>query len=1311
MSGSRSNPPGMSDRTSLDALSRTIEGLEARIEGLMGSSGVHDARQRTAPTYAAATDRVAYAERAPMAARGERDAYGSRGQERPARAEQRPEPISRPDPLTEIRQRQRALEASRERSYSRHDEPSHPEPQSFASRSFERPAQRTAAPAPQRPASPLANPDAMTEIAQALVSLRKDLKQDIADGVGREISALRAEIRSIKANAEDRNFAGDVRDDLARLAESINQLGHTGGAPETAGLKTEFEELRSLMDGLAREDSVRGMENRWDGIEDRLQALDTSGLQEELVSLAYRLDDMKRQLGGMNDSPAVHALEQKLISIATAMEQLGNMMQPQGVALSEQFSAIDMRLDEISRAIAATGRTAANAADPMLIQRLEGRLANLGDQIDLMGRQTAQQQPVDDLAHRIEALTMRIEELGNGESVAKLEERLDQLSYLMERSQKAEPQPDLTRHLADISQKIDALEHGSVNDVLAERLDYLARRIEAIDFQPPAPVSALDEDVVYRLESRLADIADRLETSTAAAPTDTHALRALEDQIAHLSRMISEPRGDAGGEFPAEFDRRMGALEDYMATSDEYIIEAARQAAEAVVEAYSRNGTLGGGAVPAADMSAIAALAEDLRHLEDISRNSDERTHRTFEALHGTLVQIADRLDHMETSRESSRPAPRMPAAEYNVDPFHVEEEQSHHAYASAANAPVMTAAPVRPAPIIRTSTVAEQPVAASMAAAAASTAMDAAAMAEIKAEAKKAGIKSSLFASLGKRFLSGRKAAEPAAVTGERPMIDPAPSIDPVDVMPSEEANELLEPGSGAPDVRKILERVRASQTAARSGNAKAPSESERADYIAAARRAAQAAAMEVDQTQRISPNAKDGGNKGGKAFSRFRRPILLAIGAALLAIMAFPLVNTLTHGKKAPPPAEISALTSATENPAKPVAAPTAPVAQANLGNVAAMPPSIDENAQLPAVQPPVGVPPAGTENHLTSASPLDAGGETFTPPSAAAPAQGASGFVPSTPAPAAPDVSAAAPQAATTATAPGAPAPSIIVPSTIQPPALADAAKNGDPLALFEVGALFTDGRGVPADMKQAASWYQLSADRGFAPAQYRLASLYEKGNGVDRDLAKAKDYYERAANAGNASAMHNLAVLYASGATGPQDYNTAADWFTKAANLGISDSQFNLAILYARGNGVKQDLGQSYKWFAIAAKGGDKDAAQKRDEVANAMKPDQLSAARTAVDTWKPQPVDSKANSADIPDDWTGKGVHTASVDMKKAIRNIQAILNNNGFDAGPPDGSMGEKTVAALKSFQKSIGMEPDGKVTDKVVKALLAKNK
>ena len=280
---------------------------------------------------------------------------------------------------------------------------------------------------------------------------------------------------------------------------------------------------------------------------------------------------------------------------------------------------------------------------------------------------------------------------------------------------------------------------------------------------------------------------------------------------------------------------------------------------------------------------------------------------------------------------------------------------------------------------------------------------------------------------------------------------------------------------------------------------------------------------------------------------------------------------------------------------------------------------------------------------------------------------------------------------------------------LPEGFIPPSLRTAAMDLDPLAFYEIGARFTDGRGTPVDLSRAAVWYQRAADLGHAPSQYRLANFYEKGSGVERDIDKAKTWYQLAAEQGNASAMHNLAVLYATAGAAP-DYPSAAAWFAKAANLGVRDSQVNLAILYARGDGVTRDLEQSYKWFAIAANDGDKDAATKRDEVYNALRPEQAEAARALVANWKAEPLDHAANAVEVPAEWGGTETRTASVDMSKAIRNIQAILNNNGFDAGPADGIMGTKTVNAIKAFQTSVGMEPTGEVTDELVRKLLARN-
>jgi len=1254
------------------------------------------------------------AERAPPLQRqAPRESY-------PAR-EPRAETPTRSDPLAEIRQRQRALETSRERQppqperierpaaavqqsrerladprpvEPRPSDTRQPAPQTRTesrplTRAETRPAAdyraelrpRAAAPivpsAPAITAAPPAPPTdtAMRDIAQALVSLRHDLKQDISEGVAREINELRGEIRSIKTIAEDQKFAEDVRQDLARLADSISLLGQQATTPEAEGLKEEFEELRSLMDGLAREDSMQRMESRWTGVETKIDGFDSDGMQNDLVALAYRLDDIKTQLGVMSDSPAIQGLEGKLIAVASAIEQIGRHMQPNDEAIAGQFAGLDSRLDEISRAIAAStaARAAAPLADQMILQRLEDRIGGLSEQIETMtsaALSVGQYDPNEELSGRIELLTSRIEDLVNEQSTARLDERLDQLSMLMERSAKAPMQPELTGYLSDISRKIDALDQGSLNDALADRLDDLARRIEGIDVQPQMP--AFDTEAFLRLEDRLGDIAARLDETTAAPPADHEALRGLEDQIAHLSALISAPRTESAGLSP-EYEHRMSALEDYMATSDEYIIEAARQAAEAVAEAYSRNGMPGNAP---ADVAALAALAGDLRNLENLSRSSDARTHQTFEALHGTLVQIAGRLDNMDTRFGRERDEARMPRATQPVfeasddyADYDTAEEAPSYADRSVADvrAPAM-AAQARSAVAyedLPDDLTYANPI---------ETETPATAFADSGA---KSGGKPGLLSGLGKRFKPGQKEAPSVP----RDVIEPTPSIDPVDMLTTDDANELLEPGSGAPDVKKILERVRASQTLSRDQQAKV-SDADRADYIAAARRAAQAAAQEVDHS-RLQPNISAGSaSKGlGATLAKYRRPIMIAIGAALLAMMAMPLVNTLRGSSDvSAPPIESYAPMPAPEQ----IVPPAAPIAPQSMNQSPAPAETTAQAMPAPVQGNMAATPPASVEQAI-----------------AAAPAP-----APSIVTPGAGELK----QTSDIAPAPATPA-AIAVPANIEPKSLADAASSGDALALFEIGARYTEGRGVAVDLSEAANWYRLSAERGFAPAQYRLANLFEKGTGVDRDVVRAMQYYLQSATAGNASAMHNLAVLYASGAGGAPDYKSAVDWFIKAADRGVSDSQFNLAILYARGNGVAQNLEESYKWFAVAAKDGDKDAAQKRDEVANAMKPEQLQNARAKVDLWKATPVDDKSNAVTLPDEWAGKGVKTATVDMSKAIRNIQAILNNNGYDAGTPDGQMGKKTVTAIQSFQKSVGQEPTGKITDELVKELLARNK
>ena len=318
-------------------------------------------------------------------------------------------------------------------------------------------------------------------------------------------------------------------------------------------------------------------------------------------------------------------------------------------------------------------------------------------------------------------------------------------------------------------------------------------------------------------------------------------------------------------------------------------------------------------------------------------------------------------------------------------------------------------------------------------------------------------------------------------------------------------------------------------------------------------------------------------------------------------------------------------------------------------------------------------------------------------------------ATGSLPPVGAEAVQPVSQATETATGTPTAAQAPAPTFEVPADAGPVPLREAAEAGDAKALFEIGGRYAEGRGTKQDQTEAAKWYERSADAGFAPGQYRIGNYYEKGTGVARDVAKAKTWYQMAAEQGNASAMHNLAVLYAMGADGTTDNDSAARWFQRAAELGVSDSQFNLGILAAKGIGMPQNLEESYKWFALVAKAGDKDAATKRDEVANALRPEQLAKAQAAAELWKPKAVVAEANDVTIPPEWTEGQDKTASVDMKQAVRNIQLILNKNGYDAGGADGVMGGKTKSAIAAFQRDNDMAATGDVTEELVHALLKK--
>jgi localization factor PodJL len=464
-----------------------------------------------------------------------------------------------------------------------------------------------------------------------------------------------------------------------------------------------------------------------------------------------------------------------------------------------------------------------------------------------------------------------------------------------------------------------------------------------------------------------------------------------------------------------------------------------------------------------------------------------------------------------------------------------------------------------------------------------------------------------------------------------------PATAQDRRPIDPNLPPDHPLEPGSGGARGRSgtsPADRIAASEAAL--GPAKPPvipDPAGKSNFIAAARRAAQAASREAASHTDNSAIGSDESNAAASktgGLSKRIRSLLAGTGVVLLVLGSLQIA---AHRFLPSDDLEGSAPDLATESTASNVAIPSDMTA-----------------ATEPAPQ---TSPAAGRQSMLfpgTDSTPF-----TALPPGIMLPAE-----------PTRPATNAAAPKSsrstdvvdrtvtgsiqppvsnpfATPGTAPLSLQPqSSARPSEADklPPALGStglraAAVKGDPAAEFEVALRFADGRGVPQDLTAAAEWFERAAKQGLVPAQFRLGGLYEKGMGVKKNLESARRLYLGAAEAGNAKAMHNLAVLFAEGIEGKPDYQNAAKWFRKAADHGVGDSQYNLGILYARGIGVEVNMAEAYKWFTLAARGGDNDAAKKRDDVGSRLDQQSLMAARAGAQVWTAQTQPDAAFQVNAP----------------------------------------------------------------------------
>ena len=147
------------------------------------------------------------------------------------------------------------------------------------------------------------------------------------------------------------------------------------------------------------------------------------------------------------------------------------------------------------------------------------------------------------------------------------------------------------------------------------------------------------------------------------------------------------------------------------------------------------------------------------------------------------------------------------------------------------------------------------------------------------------------------------------------------------------------------------------------------------------------------------------------------------------------------------------------------------------------------------------------------------------------------------------------------------------------------------NGDPVAQFNLGVLYDEGLGIPADPAKARSLWQRAATAGLTRAVHNLALLeIDQASQGKGDLKAARALLEQAAEAGHSSARYSLGKMYEYGLGVDADATVAVQHISVAAEAGLPRAQYSMGKIYRDGAGIEPDEARSLAWFERAARAG-------------------------------------------------------------------------------------------------------------------------
>jgi len=182
---------------------------------------------------------------------------------------------------------------------------------------------------------------------------------------------------------------------------------------------------------------------------------------------------------------------------------------------------------------------------------------------------------------------------------------------------------------------------------------------------------------------------------------------------------------------------------------------------------------------------------------------------------------------------------------------------------------------------------------------------------------------------------------------------------------------------------------------------------------------------------------------------------------------------------------------------------------------------------------------------------------------------------------------------------------------------------AAKENQPWALFEIAWFYKNGTGgYKRDAGTALDMFEQSGTHGYSLGQYHAGLAYLEGIGTDKDIDKARERFTRAADQGHLESQALVGDMYYHGKGVKIDDRKAHQYLKAAAERGHPLAQMNLAMMYENGDVVKKNLVQAYQWYKLAASKGNEDARRSLEFIVPKLSAANKRKAEAWVADWQP-----------------------------------------------------------------------------------------